>query len=411
MQRGACVEWTIPESPFAAAFRAAARYNGPSMPPQATHRRPPPAGTCLQLGALLAAALVPAAARAQPPPPSAAPTIIYLNFSDGTETLTFAAEDDAATNRSSTGAASPYPAFAWPGITTGVTTRAELVRRVVRRVHEIFLPYNVLVTTTRPAAGPYTMVMIGGHPRDIGITQNVAGLAFMDCKNEVQSDIVFAFPEMLRGSEHGLEVTIAQEAAHGFGLEHTINRQDIMYPTVVMEQDRFVDEESPIFDSRLCSNATQNSHRKLLAVVGAWLGDEKPIDDGTRADRQPPAVTVLEPAADVELPQPFVVRVQAEDEGGIDHVVLAAEGDRGTLYRAPYTWSLAGFSPGPLTLTVTAYDASGNTTTRTAAITVTGGAPPLPGGCALGGGGRPGPAAALVLLAALAACIRRSRPL
>jgi hypothetical protein len=384
------------------------------MPPLAS---PSTAVKTVVRAAFLVAAVAPAASFAQAPPP-AAPKVVYLNFSDGTETLTFAAEDDAASNRSSTGAAMPYPAFSWPSINTGAITRAELIRRVVRRVHEIFLPYNVLVTTTRPPAGPYTMVMIGGHPRDIGIQANVAGLAFMDCRNEVASDIVFAFPEMLRGSEHGLEVTIAQEAAHGFGLEHTVNRRDIMYPTVVMEQALFPDEEGPIFDERLCGNSTQNSHKRLLSVVGPWLGDEKPIDDGTRADRKAPAVIVLDPAAGSEVGQPFVVRVAAEDEGGIDHVVLAAEGDRGTLYRAPYRWSLAGFAPGPLTLTVTAYDASGNTTTETATVTVTGTAPPLAAGCTLGPAGRfrgsaPLPTAAITLaaLAALLTCIRRSRPL
>jgi hypothetical protein len=361
---------------------------------------------------VLVGLLVPLASFAQaPPPPGSAPRTVYLNFSNGSETLTFAAEDDAVTNRSSTGAAAPYPAFSWPGINTGLLTQAELVRRVVRRVHEIFLPYNVLVTTTRPAAGPYVMVMIGGHPRDIGVSLTVAGLAFMDCRNEVPSDVVFAFPEMLRGSEHGLVVTIAQEAAHAFGLEHTTNRADIMYPTVAAEQASFPDEQNPILDG-ICGNSVQNSHTRLLSIVGPWLGDDKPIDDGTRADRQPPTLTWLEPGPDQPVPQPFTVRVQAEDEGGIDHVLLAAEGDRGTLYRPPFSWSLAGFPAGPLTVTVIAYDASGNTTQQSATFTLAGQAPPLAGGCQLSAA--PTPASSLVvtvLVVILLACIRRSRPL
>ncbi len=360
-------------------------------------------------------AVVPAAARAQAPPPpapaGAAPKLVYLNFSDGTETLTFGADDDAATNVSATGAAAPYPEFRWPGITTGVVSRAELVRRVALRVHQFFLPFNVLVTTARPSAGPYVMVLIGGHPRDIGVSLTVAGLAFMDCGNGVPSDIVFAFPEMLRGSEHGLAVTIAQEAAHAFGLEHTSNRADIMYPTVVPEQALFPDEESPILDERLCGFATQNSHQRLLAMVGGWPGDEKPIDDGTRADRQPPSLTILGPGSGEMVPQPFTVRVSAEDAGGIDHVVLAAEGDRGTLYRPPFTWSLDGFPAGPLTVTVVAYDASGNTSTQSATVTVTGPGPPLAGGCAFAPAPTRLPAALAAALLLLLACIHRGRPL
>jgi hypothetical protein len=386
-------------------------------------RRPPrrwPGAGQLARAALVLALVLPAGARAQPPPPpDSAPKTVYLNFSDGTESLTLGTIDDAAANVSSTGVAAPYPVFSWPGINTGAVTMAELVRRVVRRVHEVFLPYNVLVTTTRPAAGPYVMVMIGGHPRDIGVNLTVAGLAFMDCRNEVASDIVFAFPEMLRGNEQGLVVTIAQEAAHAFGLEHTNNRADIMYPTVVREQDRFVDEESPILDDRLCGNSTQNSHRRLLAAVGAWLGDAKPVDDGSRADRTPPTLTWLAPGPEATVAQPFTVRVHAEDEGGIDHVVLAADGDRGTLFRPPFAWSLAGFAPGPLAVTVIAYDAAGNTTPLSANVVVGGPPPGLPGGCALAGSG---PAAAarapLTTLPAvtllglcLLACIRRSRPL
>jgi hypothetical protein len=363
--------------------------------------------------------LLPMASFAQPPapttPPLRTPKIVYLNFSDGSETLTYAPEDDASNNRSSTGAAAPYPEFSWPGINTGLVTRAELVRRVVRRVHDIFLPYNVLITTTRPAAGPYVMVMIGGHPRDIGVSLTVAGLAFMDCRNEVASDLVFAFPAMLRGSEHGLVVTIAQEAAHAFGLEHTSNRADIMYPTVAPEQASFVDGEEPVLDG-ICGNSTQNSHTRLLSIVGPWLGDAKPIDDGTRADRQPPTLTFLEPGQDQPVPQPFTVRVQAEDEGGIDHVLLAAEGDRGTLYRPPFSWSLAGFPAGPLTVTAIAYDASGNTTTRSATFTLGGAPAPLAGGCSAARpvpGARPSPLplAGLGLVILLLACIGRSRPL
>ncbi|HEY0712379.1 MAG TPA: hypothetical protein VGF45_06880, partial [Polyangia bacterium] len=223
------------------------------------------------------------------------PEIVYLNFSDGTETITFAPIDDATTNRSSLGAASPYPAFAWPTIGTGVETRAQVIARITRRVHELFLPYNVLITLTRPTSGPYTTVMIGGGPRDIGVEQNLGGVAYMDCGNQENVNLVFAFPSSLRGSEHGLVVTIAQEAAHAFGLEHTESRRDVMHPELSPEQVRFLDEETAIFGDRLCGNVSQNSHRKLLEVVGPWLGDAKPLDDGNRLDRDPPALALVAP--------------------------------------------------------------------------------------------------------------------
>ena len=288
---------------------------------------------------------------------------VYLNFSDGTENLTQVAVDDAPTNGSSVGMATPYPAFNWPSVATGATTRGEVVGRVVRQVHEIFLPYNVVVTTTRPASGPYTMVLIGGSPRDIGVDLNVAGLAYMDCGDQQKSNVVFAFSEAVRSSERGLATTIAQEAGHAFGLEHTAARRDIMHPTIDPLQAGFLDEEVPLLGDRRCGPATQNSHRRLLEIVGAWAGEAKPIDDGTRADRNPPRVDLSEPADGglaAPLPQPVTIRAEVSDEGGIDRVVLMAAGERSVLFRPPFRWSLAGLPAGPLTVTVTAVDSSGN---------------------------------------------------
>jgi hypothetical protein len=365
---------------------------------------------------------------------------VYLNFSDGTETLTLARADDAAVNQSSiigVPQVAPYPAFAWPPVTTGATTRGEVIRRVVRRVHELFLPYNVLVTTVRPATGPYTMVLIGGGPQDLGITQRLGGVAYQDCRNQQQANVVFAFPETLRGSEHALAVTIAQEAGHAFGLEHTNNRRDIMHPEIDPMQAMFPDEESLILGDRLCNDATQNSHRLLLQTVGVWPGDSKPIDDGTRADRLAPRLSLLSPAperggdagAGAVLAQPLIVSAEAEDEAGIDRLVLSAASggaagadlERSIRHRPPFIWSLAGFPAGPLVLTVTAYDASGNTTVVAREVQL--GAPPAaPGGCTVSAGG---PAAgatrglplilvALGLLGARRArrpCTRRAGPL
>ena len=61
-----------------------------------------------------------------------------------------------------------------------------------------------------------------------------------------------------------------------------------MHPMVDARQSRFLDEEMPLLGDRACGRTTQNSHRRLLELVGAWPGVSKPLDDGTRADRTPP---------------------------------------------------------------------------------------------------------------------------
>jgi Bacterial Ig domain len=353
---------------------------------------------------LAAAILSPAVGQA------ADPAVIYLNFSDGTETLTRAENDNAVLNQSALGAVTPYPAFTWPGIADGSISRRDLVRTIAERVNEVFLPYNVLITTTRPASGPYTMVMIGGSPTLFGFDARIGGVALMDCNNQSATNIVFAFPTALRGSLHGLFVTAAQEAAHAYGLEHTVDTTDIMYPKVDPAQREFANRENAISGDRLCGRETQNSHRRLLEVLGPWPGGEKPFESGSTADTTPPVVAIAEPAGTV-LAQPFVLRATVQDDSGVDEVVVEAGGTRFTATRPPYAWSLDGFEAGPLTLTVTARDPSGNRGSATAQVMVAGGA----GGCAVGARrGKTGAAPVWVLFFVahtLAACGRRRRHL
>lgn len=229
--------------------------------------------------------------RRAPRPTRAAPGepfVIYLNFSDGTENLVKSDGDNAVTNETFVGAVTRYPTFAWPELSDGSLSRADIIRTVAQRVHEIFLPYNVLITVARPTAAPYTMVMIGGSPTLFGFDARVAGLSLMDCNNDETSNVVFAFPSALRGSLHGLWVTISHEAAHSFGLEHTSEEADVMFPRVDPAQHHFLDSRSAISGQHLCGNETQSSHQKLLAIVGAWPGGEKPLNDGSLTDEGSP---------------------------------------------------------------------------------------------------------------------------
>ncbi len=346
--------------------------------------------------------------------------IVYLDFSDGTETITFAEIDDSTANRSSIGGASPYPAFAWPSISTGVEARSQVVARVARAVHAMFLPYDVIITLTRPTAPPFTTVMIGGDPRDLALRENYGGVAYMDCGNKQPSNIVFAFPSRLRGNERGLVVTIAQEAAHAFGLEHTDSRRDVMHPLLSPEQMSFLDEDGPVLDGRLCGAPTQNSHRRLIDAVGVWQGGEKPFDDGLKDDRTGPRLRVESPTAGAQVTQPLILAVSADDDGGIESVTVelrdaAGRVERLSLSRPPYRFSLGGLMPGPVTLRVNARDRAGNETAISHPLVV-GEPAALPGwGCAVAAGGpehritkAPCPPGGALVWAALAAAFVRA---
>jgi hypothetical protein len=352
--------------------------------------------------ALAAVAVLGLAAPARAADP---PSVLYINFSDGSEAVTRGQVDDATRNQSSMGAVPHYPPFSWPGIADGSVSRRELVSAITRQVNQVFLPYNLLVTTTRPADAPYTMVLVGGSPTLFGYDSNLAGVAFMDCEDQQPANVVFAFPTALRGNVHGLFVTIAQEAAHSFGLEHSMDPTDIMYPKVDPAQREFPDREGSISGDRLCGRETQNPHRRLLQTLGPWPGGAKPFDDGARPDTDPPVVLIREPAAGGPVPQPFTLRATVQDDSTIDQVTVEAGGESFTVTRGPYAWSLDGFPPGPLTLRVAAVDAAGNRADATLAITVAAGPP---GGCAVTHGGKAGLPGPLFALAAL--CRRRHRP-
>jgi hypothetical protein len=368
------------------------------------------ASAAAAITATVALVALPAAAAAQ-----ATPGQLYLNFSDGTETLVKADVDNAARNESGLGAAAPYPAFNWPGFADGSVDRRDLIRTITRRVHEAFLPYNILVTTTRPPEAPYTMVFIGGSPALFGFDARVAGVAPMDCGNVEASNVVFTFPTALRGNVHGLFATVAQEAAHAYGLEHTSDPSDLMFPRVDPAQRRFQDRASRIDGQRLCGREIQNSHERLLEILGAWPADvPKPVDDGGPADTAPPAITFEEPAPGATVRQPFVLRASVRDDGSVDAVTVEAAGSAREALRPPWAWSLAGFPPGPLSIAVTAVDSSGNRASATLEVVVAD-AEAGDGGCSVAvrrpGGG---PGSALVVLGAvvlISACSRRLRRL
>jgi hypothetical protein len=205
--------------------------------------------------------------------------VLYLDFSDGTENVIQADSDDASRNHTIMGTATPYPAFIWPGA-DDPHARREVIDDITRRVREAFAPFDIVVTTTRPAAGPFNTVMIGGDPGIFKMDARVAGVAYMDCDNRQGANVVFAFPAPLGGSVHGLFSTIAQEAGHALGLQHSSDPSDLMYPRVDVAQEGFQNRESPVASPRFCDPQTQNSHQRLLQLVGA-RGDTSPSEVGS----------------------------------------------------------------------------------------------------------------------------------
>ena len=122
--------------------------------------------------------------------PDAAPTCangraVYLSFEG--ETLTQATTTDSTQNHA-----------AWIGVGTatvpafhpGLTNRAQAIQTIVDGVKSRLAGTPIQVVTTRPASGPYVLVVLGGSNQDVGSTYTYA-TSDHDCGDLVKNDVAW----------------------------------------------------------------------------------------------------------------------------------------------------------------------------------------------------------------------------
>jgi uncharacterized protein (TIGR03382 family) len=317
--------------------------------------------------------------------------ILFLNFDGAALTSGY---DDSTNNVSQIAMSSvQYPAWdASPY--TGSYTKATAEQAIVGYVQQYWGYVNAQVTTTRPTGKRYTMCMIGGDPSIVlgAQGQGAAGVAPLDCNNQVEENIVYAFADVVTPQNTGsvteslkaIAVTCSQEMAHAFGLGHTDDTADVQYPelspSTVMG---FASGMHNIFDgpgapqqSGVCGNGTtQDSHAMLLGVVGATSG----MTGAT------PTVSFIAPTNGQTVPLNFTIAVSASETGGsIAHVDVTSGGTNiATLTTPPYQKQVTAPSDGSYQLTATAYDANGNSASATVTFTAKTGAPPQTLGCSI----------------------------
>ena len=104
---------------------------------------------------------------------------------------------------------------------------------VMSKVAEYFSNAGVklLITPQTPASGDFTTIHVGGAYSALGCAggSSIAGIAPFDTANANPNDVGFAF--MNTRDVEAIAETIAHEAGHSFGLDHSDNKSDLMYPT------------------------------------------------------------------------------------------------------------------------------------------------------------------------------------
>lgn len=338
---------------------------------------------------------VPRTGRSKEAEAAGAPYVLYVNFGDGVPLRSGNCSNAAANCSFIVRCTSPRAVPPYAG-------SAEEKALTLKYLKKYLAPFNVSVVDQRPASGDYSMVVIGGTPMDICYGNGGAlGVAPMDCNDTNKNDITFAFSGV---SNEPLTIaqTIAQEHAHGYGLEHTQDTHDALYPVAIGDSVwGYLNKDMPVVTlnadftttpkrSDCDGSMTQNSHMRMLNIAGPGAPDTEapmvkliyPTDGltGFRPDRD----VRIQVSVDDNFPAYLIPKVDIVVDEGMPGMMMASDDS------IPYTFTTR-LAPGTHTIKATAKDSGNNSGSSSIVhITVADGAGGSGGTGGMGTGGMGG---------------------
>jgi MYXO-CTERM domain-containing protein len=188
---------------------------------------------------------------------------------------------------------------------------------IVECVREIYAPYNVTVTDVDPGSAGHHEAVIAGGPGDLGLNEQVGGVGPLyasaggSCEPH-DLTVSFTFVNIWPDNPQFLCSVIAQESAHGFGLEHSFNCADPLTYLVACGLQYFRNQNMPCgeFSERPCTcsaGATrQNTHQQMIDVFG-------PSDTVLPS----PVITFANPSEGQTVADEFTIALSGSNRRGI----------------------------------------------------------------------------------------------
>ena len=233
-------------------------------------------------------------------------------------------------------------------------------------VRQTFAPFGITVTDTNPGNVPHFEAMAAGTPTQVGFSNGVAGVAPFTC-GIINNAITFSFLNLNPNDVNDACWTIAQEAAHAFGLSHEMLAADPMTYIPNPPSKRFQNQSACIGTQGCCQPAQecqcgptmQNSYQRLLDIFGP-------------SNPTPPTIVIETPTANSQVTPGFVVRANVTDDQGVESVQLLIDNTAiATLSTAPYAFNAPmTLAEGTHMVTIRAYDTLGSEGTQTISVIV-----------------------------------------